>query len=60
MNEHGPPADSDPRTPGRQRRAKRALVANYIHELSGRHNRTAARRQNELRTDSSIEQPEGG
>lgn len=60
MNEHGPPADSDPRTLGRRRRAKRALVANYIHELSGRHDRKAARRQRELRTDNPIEQPQGG
>jgi hypothetical protein len=60
MNEHGMPADSYPRTLGRRRRAKRALVANYIHQLSERHNRKAARRLDELETDSPIEQPQGG
>ena len=60
MNEHGPPADSDLRTLGRRRRAKRALVANYIYELSGRRTRMAARRQHELRTGRPIEQPQGG
>jgi hypothetical protein len=60
MTEHGLPADSDLRTLGRRRRAKRALVANYIHELSERHNRKAARRLDELETDNPIEQPQGG
>jgi hypothetical protein len=60
MTEHGLLVDSDPRTLGRRRRAKRALVANYIHELSERHKRKAARRSDELETDSPIEQPQGG
>ena len=60
MNEQGPPADTDPRALGRWRRAKRALEAGYIHEISGGRNARAARRQHKLRTENPIEQPVGG
>jgi hypothetical protein len=57
MNEHGPIADTD-RTTGRRRRAKRALVAGYIREISGRSQDRAARGGRELRTGNPIEQPQ--
>jgi hypothetical protein len=60
MNEPGPMADRDARTLGRRRRAKRAFVAGYIRELSGRSNGRAARAQQEPRTGTPIEQPQGG
>ena len=58
MNEPRPQADSNSdRGLQRRRRAKRALVANYIHELSARHD---DRRQNGKPADQLTEQPQGG
>ena len=54
------PSSESARRTAVRRRAKRGLLAGYIHELSGRHNRRAPRRQHEVRTDSPIEQPQGG
>jgi hypothetical protein len=44
LNQNGSHPDLDPRTLGRRRRAKRAFAANYIHELSERHNGKAQAR----------------
>jgi hypothetical protein len=59
MNEPRPQADVDSaRGLSRRRRAKRAFVANYIHELSGRHE--SRRSQNQKPAEQLTDQPQGG
>jgi hypothetical protein len=59
MNEPRPQADADSaRSLSRRRRAKRAFAANYIHEISGRHENR--RSQNQKPAEQLTEQPQGG
>jgi hypothetical protein len=59
MNEPRPRTHADSaRGLSRRRRAKRAFVANYIHELSGRHE--DRRSQNRKPAKQLTEQPQGG
>jgi hypothetical protein len=58
MDETRPRTDTESaRDLRRRRRAKRAFVANYIRELSGRRD---TRRQNGRPPEQLAEQPQGG